>query len=334
MQLRERVLNALLRKEIDRKPALCVNSTATLDQMETIGVYWPEAHSSPHAMAKLASAAYKVTKLEGVRVPFDQTVEAEAFGCQLFWKGRKDEIPAVKSTPFSGKFEDIKKPSEFLKRKRVPVVVQAVKILKSEVGNTLPVMAGIVGPFSLLVNLGGVKEVFLTAYKNPERLENTLSLLTEVAVEYGNELFDAGVDVVVIEDMYASGQMTGGRAKIFDRLVKPALKEVMKNLRGVKILHICGGCNNTIGSMVETGANALSIDNKTDLRLAREKAGRDIAIVGNLDTGLLSHGTPQKVKEESINALKEGVDLLAPGCSLDPYTPAINVKAMVEAVQS
>lgn len=77
---RERVLLSLQRKSVDSVPVTCVNQTATLDQMNNIQVFWPEAYVDPSKMAKLAEAAYMATGLETARVPYDQTL------VRLFWK--------------------------------------------------------------------------------------------------------------------------------------------------------------------------------------------------------------------------------------------------------
>ena len=324
---KERVLNAILGKEVDHIPATCVNSTATLDQMEKIGVYWPEAHVNPEKMAKLAAAAYEIAGLETAKVPFDQAVEAEALGCTIHMPGTKDTFPAVKATPFKERLEQIEKPSDFLERGRVPVVVKAVKMLSLNVGDKLPVMAAIVGPFTLLSHLTGLVGLFKLMKKEPEKVFSLLQIPIKVAVEYGNTLIDSGADVIVIEDMGASGQNIGPNN--FDLYAKPALQKVIEGLHGLVVLHICGFCDATLGSMVETGAHAISIDAKTDAKIAKKKGKGKVTVIGNVDTKVLLEGTPPIVRDESIRALKDGVDLLAPACSLDAHTPLANIEAMV-----
>jgi [methyl-Co(III) methanol-specific corrinoid protein]:coenzyme M methyltransferase len=44
-------------------------------------------------------------------------------------------------------------------------------------------------------------------------------------------------------------------------------------------------------------------------------------------------GTPQKVKQEALENLAKGLDILAPGCGFPPYTRTDNVRAMVQAAK-
>ena len=81
---RQRVLSAIRCEPISgRTPCVSANQTATLEQMEATGAYWPEAHYSAEKMAALALAAHTILGLDAVKVPFCQTVEAEALGCQI-----------------------------------------------------------------------------------------------------------------------------------------------------------------------------------------------------------------------------------------------------------
>jgi [methyl-Co(III) methanol-specific corrinoid protein]:coenzyme M methyltransferase len=83
MNSRQRVLSALDKKSVDRPPVLCVNSTATRAQMEETGLAFSEVHQKAEPMARLALGAYILLGFDAVRLPFCQTIEAEALGCQV-----------------------------------------------------------------------------------------------------------------------------------------------------------------------------------------------------------------------------------------------------------
>ncbi len=82
MNAKARVMHVLNYQQPDRMPCFGANSTVTYDQMEKVQAFWPDAHFNSEPMAKQALAAYSVLGFDAVRVPFCQTFEAEALGCE------------------------------------------------------------------------------------------------------------------------------------------------------------------------------------------------------------------------------------------------------------
>ena len=141
MTPKERVLAALDRKKLDRPPVVCFTQIATVDAMDAVKVYWPDAHTDPHKMATLAAAPSKVFGFECVRLPFCLTVEAEVGGCRVDL-GKMDRTPMVKSHVFDESNIPDDLPADFMTKGRIPVVIEAVKIAKQEFGKELPIVAG------------------------------------------------------------------------------------------------------------------------------------------------------------------------------------------------
>ncbi|TFH03717.1 MAG: methylcobamide--CoM methyltransferase, partial [Methanosarcina sp.] len=75
--LRDRFLNTLKGKAVDKVPALSVTQTGTVELMKESGAAWPEAHFDAEKMASLALSAHTFTGLEAVRYPFCLTVLSE-----------------------------------------------------------------------------------------------------------------------------------------------------------------------------------------------------------------------------------------------------------------
>ena len=329
---KERVITALLGKEVDRIPVTAVCQTVTVEQMRAINIFWPSGHKNPEEMAKLAEAAYRVTGLETAKIPFDQTIEAEAMGCKIHLSERIEEIPHVKSTPYTS-VEEIEIPDDLLERGRIPVLLEAVKILKKEVGDKLPVIGTVVAPFTLSTLLMGIIEYYKAMRMNPDKAKSFSQIATEICIILGNALVDAGVDIVTIEDMGASTDVIS--PKLFEEFAKGPLVEVFKKIPGIKVLHICGDVNPIISAVMETGTTGISIDQKTDIKTAKKILKGKTTIIGNIDpVKILWEGPIDKIKEESIKAIETGVDLLAPGCSIAPLTPNKHIEAMVEVAKT
>lgn len=330
---KERFLNALLGKEIDRIPVFCANQTATYEQMETLQAYWPEAHYQAEPMATLAEGAHSILGFDAVRVPFCQTIEAEALGCTIKDGGKKG-VPSIEVHPY--KVDDaIQFPDDFVEKGRIPQVVQALKTLKSRVGDEVAVIGGVVGPFSIATSLLGLTDILMGAMMNPEKIKPWLEIAERASAEFAKALIEAGADVIVIEDMMSSMDLIS--PQIYKDLAGPSVKKVIDQINVPTILHICGKVNPLVDDMIATGATAFSVDVAVDLQDMKEKiakAGKRIAVAGGVDAvNTLFYGKEvEPVKEQVQEAIQQGYDLIAPSCSIPPATPNYKLVAMVEAV--
>jgi len=198
MTPKKRLFNVLNDRPIDRIPTFCsgCSQTVTLESMEEIGVYWPEAHSDPRKMAELSASTFDLTGLEIAGVPFCVSIEAEALGCITEIGTKKDSVPQVTGTPYMD-FEDIKVPNDLLTAGRVPVVLEAISILKEKVGDTLPIVAGMVGPFTLACYLAGIEPMLKGLLRKPEKYLGFIELAAEVGAIYGIALKKAGIEYEV-----------------------------------------------------------------------------------------------------------------------------------------
>jgi [methyl-Co(III) methanol-specific corrinoid protein]:coenzyme M methyltransferase len=334
MTPKERLFNALNDRPIDRIPTFCsgCSQTVTLESMEAIGVYWPEAHRDAGKMAELSESTYNLTGLEVAGVPYCLTVEAEALGCNTDFGSRRDSIPQITGTPYTD-FDEVVVPEDLLTAKRVPVILEAISILKERVGDTLPLVAGITGPFTLAGHLSGIEPMLKGLIRKPEKYMGFIQLAAEIGSVYGRALMEAGADVVSIADPSASSDIISPR--MFRGIVKPAIAEMVEAIGGTSFLHICGNCTPILGDMAETGVDSISISDKVDARKARELVSGNAKITGNISTTvtLLLKG-PKEVREECQAAIEAGVDILAPSCGIAPVTPNVNIRALVEAART
>jgi len=327
MTPKKRLIKALLgSKLLDRVPIACVNQTATIEQFKRLDVHFPSAHINPEKMAKLSIGAIEILGLDNVRVPFCQTVEAEALGCKINL-GDDNNLPAVVSHPYKLDEPPLELPEDFLSRGRVPVVIEATKKLTKNVGNEVAVISGIVGPFSIGGYLLGLNELLIATISQPEALQPFLELGLKIGILYGKALIDAGADIICVEDMSASTDMISPQT--YRDLVLPYHKRLFDALNsGITVLHICGDVTPIISYMADSGADALSIDHKLNLSEAIEVKDR-VTLIGNLDpVGKLLQGRPDDIIKTANESLVNGIDILAPGCSLALGTPTENILAL------
>jgi len=330
---KRRVLTTLFGGKVDRVPVTSLagcGGTVTVDMQNAVDIHCPEAHKNAEKMAKLAIASYALTGIENVRVPFDFVVEPEALGCEIRWGTGPESVPAVLTHNFE-KPEDLEMPNNLLAKGRIPVVLEAIRIMRKEVGDFLPISSLALGPFTLAGELAGVERLLIWTIRKPDYVKEFVAFATDVILEYAKAQYRAGSDIVQISDPTASPELIGPPS--FKQFAKPALTQVAESLGGPRLLHICGGAEAIVPDMAETGFDGISVDEAVDVARIKPLVG-NVKVLGNVSSkSTLVFGSPEDVKKESRKALESGVDFLEPGCGFSPLTPIENIKAMVEAVK-
>ena len=332
---KERVLG-VLRGGAEKIAPISVCQYATYELMEKTGAYWPEAHFEAEPMARLAAGGATVIGLGAVRVPYCQTVEAEIYGAKIK-DGGKTHIPSIAVHPYN--IGDAPKiPEDFVKKGRIPAILEAIKILKRDVGEKAVVMGSIVGPFSVAANLVGISALLKASLRKPDSILPYIEAATETAIQYANAVVEAGADAIVIEDMMASLDMISPRT--YRALAAPYEKRVIEEVAKEVpvIVHICGKLDQVMTDIAATGADAISVESTVDIAAARKKfdeAGIKTPILGAVHPiKALLEGTPDDVAAAVKKSAADGAALISPDCSVAPNTPLKNLIAMVEATES
>lgn len=336
MNAKERVMAVINHQKPDRMPCLGANSTVTYEQMEKVQAFWPEGHENAETMAKQAMAAYTVLGFDAVRVPFSQTFEAEAFGCKIK-PGRgidgNEGIPGIEHPP-PYTLDDVPVfPDDFLSRGKIPELLKAVRILKGELGDEVPIIGGIIGPFTIAGSLIDTVPLLKATFKTPEKIPPFLDVAERAGTALANALIEAGADIISCEDMTASPELIA--PKTYGDVELKYQKKQFDAISVPKILHICGKVDRIVEWMGQTGADIISLEPKADVGLAREKCGPDTILLGGADTAqTLFLKDAETVKRACEKSIADGIQILAPGCAVAPGTSTENLLAMVEVAKA
>jgi [methyl-Co(III) methanol-specific corrinoid protein]:coenzyme M methyltransferase len=331
MTPRERVLAALDLKEVDRPPVVCFTQSATVDVMDAVKIYWPDAHTDAHKMADLAIGVPKVLGLESVRLPYCLTVEAEIMGCTVDL-GKQDRTPMVKKHAFESD-SAVAVPKNVTGMGRMKTVIEATKIAKQKAGKEYPIIVGTTGPVTIAGHLVGTENLLLWMITEPDAVKKFVDVAAKLEKEYVTALAKAGADVIVMSDPSSSTDMLSG--ELFDQYSKPSIMEAFSDIGKTKsVLHICGNTTALLDNMIATGANGLSIEEKVTPEDAVRLVGGRAALVGNIGVVRpLLQGTPQECYEHTKRVKEAGFNLIAPGCGLAARVPKVNIEAMVKAAK-
>lgn len=328
MNGRERLLKALRGEATDRPAVFCANSTATEEQVERFGLRWPTFHQKAEEMARMAMGAYELWGFDGVRLPFCQTMEAEALGCEVSYR---DFIPS-NDVPIY-RLDDLPRyPDGFLRRGRIPELLEGLRLLKQMARDEVLVLGGVSGPLTIARALLDSVPLLKASLKTPEKMVPFLQVGERASLELATALVDAGAEAIVIEDMTASPDL------LHPRTYRTALwayhRRLVEALPVPCILHICGNATLIAEEMARSGASGLSIDPKAEVRAMRERIGAAVPLIGGVETLALSLSQPEEIERMALRALNDGIDILAPGCAIPPNSPSTNLKAMVLASQA
>ncbi len=345
MNLKENIIAVLSGEEVNVAPAISVTQIGIVEAMEKTDAFWPEAHSDPEKMATLGSSLYELVGLECARIPFCLTVEAEAMGCRVDLGG-EDKTPLVMDSPFQNA-NDIKIPEDFLNNGRIPVVLEAVKKLKERYGDSIPIIVGITGPFTLTGHLLGVERMVRYMRLRPNEIESAVDKALEVSIEYAIALSEIGPDVICVADPTSATELINPLQ--FKTIVKPRLEDLSREISTKKVLHICGSAEPILKDMASIGYDGISVEEKVDVKWAKDElkgggkiirvGGRTMSmggetppkLIGNISsTQTLFRGSPDEVKCKVKEVLEAGVDVLAPSCGLAPRSPLENIEAMIK----
>ena len=130
----------------------------------------------------------------------DLSVEAEAFGAQV--RFTKDEVPAITGQLVSDEDEanDLSVPE--LSAGRAMLCVEAVRAAKQTITDK-PVIAGMIGPYSLAGRLMDVTEIMYLCFDEPETVHTLLDKATQYLIRYGQAMKDAGADGIMMAEPLA-----------------------------------------------------------------------------------------------------------------------------------
>ncbi len=329
--MRQEILSLLSGQKTDHIPTFSGLIHITAEGLEREGLSLHEVHHDTNQMAKAAASTFRLTGIPSAALPLDLCAPAEALGSTLnFYEGGTNQFPQPSKPLFaSTKYLNTAyfQSADFLNKGRLPVICEAIRLLKEDIGNEVVLSGTLPGPYTLLLYLVEAGGLFAEMKREPSAVLDALLHLSDFLAKIGNAYRNAGADFITIHDMGGSPGFIGP-AK-YEQFVHPAEKHLIEQLSKPRVLSVCGSVNKSLQLLAPTGADAISVDQLTDLAAAR-LALKDTMLLGNLDpVATLWQGDEVLVAEAVQKAKETGVDAVWPGCDLVPLTPIQNIRVML-----
>jgi len=332
---RERVLRVFRREEIDRIPVFSGMGNVTIHGLEKHGWKFSDIHTDARKMASMAASTFQLFGLECVIVPIDMGLEAEALGAKInFYPHRTDVVYPTVSQKIAEQVKDLNLqiPSDLANAGRIPLVTEAIRYLKEEVGDQVAIGAWVLGPYTLAGQLVDIGDLAKKAYQATEMVREILETLAGALIEISKIYTEAGADYVTIREMGAGADILSPR--IFKTLIRPTLERIFSAIASPNVLHICGDTDSIVDQMGFCGADAISVEQKNNVAESRKKLGPDALIFGNIDPyGVIVMGKPDDIDNAVKDAIANGVNAIWPGDDIWPTVPRENMEALMLAAR-
>jgi len=264
----------------------------------------------------------------------DLSVEAEAFGAQV--RFAPDEIPAVIGRLVSDEDEADALEVPGMDAGRAGVFIEAVKLAKAQIADK-PLLAGMIGPYSMAGRLMDVTEIMYTCFDEPETVHKVLEKATQFLIAYGSAMKDAGADGLLMAEPLA-GILSPELAKEFSM---PYVRRIVDALQADDFAVVYHNCGNTVPSMLEDifaqGAAAYHFGNAVDMETILKAAPADVLCMGNIDpAGQFANGTPDSMTA-AVNDLMSRCGhysnfVPSSGCDIPAHACWENIQAFFKAL--
>jgi len=331
MNSRADILNLLSGQKLESAPAFSGLIQVTAEGLKSQGFEFHQIHHDAQKMAKAAASTFRLTGMPSAALPFDLCAPAEALGASLnYYEDSEYQFPQpAKSLLASTKYLNAAyfQSTDFLHKGRLPLIGDAIRMLQEDVGKEVVISGIIPGPYTLLLYLIEPGGLFMEMKREPDSVHTALKNLSFFLSDIAKAYLAARADFITIHEMGGSPGFLGP-AK-FEQFVFPAVKQLITELPKPIVLSVCGNVNKSLRWLNDAGASAISLDQVSDLRSAREEL-KDTLLFGNVDPMAVLYGGDEAQITEAVYGAKEaGVDAIWPGCDLVPATSTDNLKAFI-----
>ena len=265
----------------------------------------------------------------------DLSVEAEAFGANVVF--HSDDVPVVTGQLIcdTDEAEALEVPS--LDAGRAKICIEGIRLAKQKIQDK-PVLAGMIGPYSLAGRLMDVTEIMYVCYDEPEAVHIVLQKAADYLIAYGRAMKEAGADGIMMAEPLA-GILSPAMA---DEFSVPYVKRIVDALQDENFAIIYHNCGNSVGHMLggifSLGAAAYHFGNAVDMEKILEVAPADCLCMGNVDpAAVIAEGTPETVtratKELISKCGKYPNFVPSSGCDIPAHARWENIQTFFAAVE-
>ena len=265
----------------------------------------------------------------------DLSVEAESFGSEI--RKSDDEVPTVIGRIIQNAEDAEKLRAPDVASGRTALYIKAIEKVCREIKDR-PVLAGVIGPFSLAGRLMDMSEIMANCYEDPDMVNKTMEKTTEFITNYILEFKKAGANGVVMAEP-ATGLLSPGLVEEFSSRY---VKQIVDRVRDDSFLFLYHNCGpNTplmLPSLIGMGADAYHFGDAIKMKQVLEGMPGNALVLGNVSpSAQFRNGTPESIYAVTTELLRECSEhrnfVISSGCDIPPMSPWANIDSFFKAVK-
>ena len=195
-----------------------------------------------------------------------------------------------------------------------------------------------IGIFPTWLSLG-LENFSIALYENRVFVEAVLDLYVDWATVVADRVCRMGFDVFVSTDDMAFKTAPFFSPKVFRELVLPRYQKIREKITLPWVIHSDGNILPFVDDLLDVGIAGIHPNEKgaLDIRMMKERYGKRLCLLGNVDLNILGMGTPEEVENEVCGLIRDvgpgGGYIVSSGNSLAGYLLPDNVLMLSQAVQ-
>lgn len=265
----------------------------------------------------------------------DLSVEAEAFGAEASFS--EWEVPTIRGQLISDSSEAEALTVPGIGAGRTGLCIQAISLAKATITDK-PVLAGVIGPYSLVGRLMDVTEIMYACYDDPDIVHTVLEKTTRFIINYCLALKAAGADGVILAEPLA-GLLNADMAEEFScRYVKRILDAVQSEDFPV-VYHNCGSAVIAmLPRLFAMGCSAYHFGNAVNMEEVLKNAPLDVLCMGNISPAEKFSSGSAPAMRLAARALMDSCGsypnfIPSSGCDIPAHAKWDNIMAFFEEVE-
>ncbi|MGP8199491.1 MAG: uroporphyrinogen decarboxylase family protein [Limisphaerales bacterium] len=328
---RERVLNLIAGKPVDRPPAMPITMMWAAD---LVGAKYHDYATRAEIQAAGQIAAASKFGFDHVSVISDPCCEAADLGAAIFYP--PDGPPAIIEEKAlladSATLNSLKIPDPNHAGGRMANRIEAVRLLRRQIGDTHLIEGWVEGPCAESADLRGINTLMMDYYDDAEFIHALADFTVKTALKFATAQIEAGADIIGVGDAAASLISR----ELYDEFVLPYEKKLVDGIHaagGRVRLHICGRTFHLVDAIATLGCDIVDMDTLVDLRSARTAMGDRQVLLGNVHTvNAVKNGTVADMRRElaKCHAAVGAAWIAGAGCEVPRQSPAENVRCFSE----